>query len=136
MSEMCNPCRKVVERPCQSSIEAAECKHLAGQRTPGPWKLDGRLIYSESTRLKVCGVNHGAATGYHDDEETMIANGRLLAAAPELLAALERLCSAIARQPAAVRHEAIQAYGQALAIIAKATEPTARAEYVRYRRMT
>lgn len=63
----------------------SESKH-----TPGPWTVDGppynQIVWS-SAENRVCFLAHSNGL----DDERDIANGRLIAAAPDLLEALTRL---------------------------------------------
>lgn len=52
------------------------------KHTKGPWIADGAQIFTSDT-------NVAQANGYRIDRETVAANARLIAAAPELLEALE-----------------------------------------------
>ena len=52
--------------------------------TPGPWVLDSKVVLARGGTHAVA-VVHGT-----DDHRENLANGRLIAAAPELLAALTR----------------------------------------------
>ena len=55
------------------------------KHTPGPWRVGGRGEYLNQLNIEPCiGVAYG-----HDVE--LIANARLIAAAPDLLEALEAL---------------------------------------------
>lgn len=55
------------------------------KHTPGPWRVGGKGEYLNQLNIEPCvGVAYG-----HDIE--LIANARLIAAAPELLEALEEL---------------------------------------------
>ena len=54
------------------------------KHTPGPWIADGAQIFTSDT-------NVAQANGYRIDRETVAANARLIAAAPELLEALQKI---------------------------------------------
>ena len=51
------------------------------KHTKGPWIADGAQVFTNET-------NVAQANGYRIDRETVAANARLIAAAPELLEAL------------------------------------------------
>lgn len=52
------------------------------KHTPGPWVADGAQIFKSNTEGD---TNIAQANGFRFDRETVEANARLLAAAPELL---------------------------------------------------
>jgi hypothetical protein len=59
-----------------------ETKH-----TPGPWTFDDKLGHVQSSKVQriIAFIAHGGGP-------ESLANGKLIAAAPELLTALERIC--------------------------------------------
>jgi hypothetical protein len=61
------------------------------QHTPGPWYQQGRAVYAchegGITRMHIS-VESAFRAGF-DDEETQLANARLIAASPDLLDALD-----------------------------------------------
>ena len=88
--------------------------------TPGPWKRHDRA------ELTIIGAGCCVATcgGYSDNQRDpdelhgeQLANARLIAAAPDLLEALERLMV----ECDLVSEDAVKAYANARAVIAKAT---------------
>ena len=59
------------------------------QHTPGPWKIsDGSDICIVTTDVLIAAVT--SDEDYPQNRETMTANARLIAAAPEMLELLER----------------------------------------------
>ena len=76
--------------------------------TKGPWIADGAQIFTSDT-------NVAQANGYRIDRETVAANARLIAAAPELLEALKAMVEETCVNTVDDIHL------QARAVIAKAT---------------
>lgn len=57
------------------------------KHTRGPWIQDGRTVYAlndHGSNAMCCGLMPGNVQAGFDDEETQIANARLIAAAPEM----------------------------------------------------
>lgn len=101
---------------------------MTDQHTPGPWIIDGQLIYAldETGRVNrfTASVQGGWITrrGERVSETELNANARLIAAAPDLLAALRAAMHVL--EYTQVTDSAVARYEQARAAIAKATEPT------------
>lgn len=72
--------------------------------TPGPWYPerpygeDGVYVACAATSALVCKLNKVDGRFYQDAQESIYANARLIASAPELLAALESLVSELAER--------------------------------------
>ena len=84
------------------------------QHTEGPWIADGAQIFTSDT-------NVAQANGYRIDRETVAANARLIAAAPELLEALEQMVSVFLDTEGRHGESKNDAMDAARAAIAKAT---------------
>lgn len=68
------------------------------KHTRGPWIQDGRTVYAlndHGSNAMCCGLMPGNVQAGFDDEETQIANARLIAAALEMFEALQRIASGI-----------------------------------------
>jgi hypothetical protein len=65
----------------------SDTRHTEMLHTPGPWEVDG--LYVRANGEYICDIKLA------DDDPNVIANARLIAAAPELLAALKCAHSAL-----------------------------------------
>lgn len=82
--------------------------------TPGPWKMDGRLIIdSRSDAVAMVNIARAVTTAHCDS--------RLIAAAPDLLAALQGLLETSALNEDAIEESDYMLVANARAVIAKAT---------------
>lgn len=85
------------------------------KHTPGPWIHDGQHVYAKgSFKLYVEGTRFGA-------KGSLVANARLIAAAPDLLAAL-KLCAGVVAGETLHKDALILALTKAQAAIRKAEE--------------
>ena len=91
---------------------------MSAQHTPGQWAVSGFIVNSGAP-------NYTPVADCETDNEWMVANARLIAAAPELLAALKDIVDrlTLCAELGATAHEAFDSFYQNLAsdAIAKAT---------------
>ena len=100
-----------------------EAKH-----TPGPWSVEEygddetpALVIHKGSESRVCFM---ATPGSHGDPEKIEADAHLISAAPELYEALCWIEKHYANQDMSHAQFRIEAFGRALAALAKASAPS------------
>ena len=64
---------------------------MSTEHTPGPWSYWPNTAYPQGVITRDSTAGHIAVPSVMSDKQTLIANARLIAAAPDLLAALIEL---------------------------------------------
>lgn len=102
------------------TVTAVKASH-----TPGPWKLDNLAANGEQeigiSRSWEIGGASICIVDSSRNAQTLLADARLIAAAPELLEALKRLTKAMDDYDGDIPPDIDSPYHQARAVIAKAT---------------